>query len=273
MLTIDYLQDPALPGAENMGRDEALLRLATAESRPVLRTYGWSTPTISLGFFQGVNEVESHRKQVRDLPIVRRSTGGGAILHDLELTYSLVMPLAHPLIAGKPNNLYTLVHRAISAAVGSTLQVTATVGMHRENEPAARMGLDAGHRAQHGPFFCFARRSDFDVVVNRVGGTVDKLAGSAQRRTKTAVLQHGSIILATRFDDQPCATWSGCGLHNVDFEEAGRRFVEAFGSTFEASLARRDWSSEELSAAAQYRDMHASRAWIHDRLRPSEREP
>jgi lipoate-protein ligase A len=96
VLTFDYLQDGALPGAENMGRDEALLRMATENSRPVLRTYGWSVPTISLGYFQGVDEIQAHRKQLREMPLVRRSTGGGAILHDLELTWLMVMPLVHP---------------------------------------------------------------------------------------------------------------------------------------------------------------------------------
>lgn len=267
MLTIDYLQDPALPGAENMGRDEALLRLAMADSQPVLRTYAWSEPTLSLGYFQNVNEVEPLRKQLREMPLVRRSTGGGAILHDLELTYSLVLPVDHPLIAGKPNNLYTLVHRAISRAVGDTLPVTARIGMHSEQDLAARPGLDKEHRAQHGPFFCFARRSGYDVVVDREGGTSDKLAGSAQRRTKSSILQHGSIMLATRFDEQPCATWGGCALRSVDIEEAGRRFVDALAETLQASFTHRQWTDTERTTAAKYRDMHASIAWLHNRVR------
>lgn len=267
MLTFDYLQDPALPGAENMGRDEALLRLATEDSTPVLRTYGWSAPTISLGYFQGVDEIEPLRKQLREMPIVRRSTGGGAILHDLELTYSLVLPINHPLIAGKPNNLYAMVHQAISQAVGDTLPDSTTIGMHSEHDVTSRFGVDPGHRAQHGPFFCFARRSGFDVVVDREGGTFAKLAGSAQRRTRTSILQHGSIMLATRFDEQPCATWGGCALRAVDVDEAARRFVEALAAILDATFTHRRWTDSERTTAGKYRDMHASLAWLHNRVR------
>lgn len=267
MLTIDYLQDEALSGAENMGRDEALLRLATEDSRPVLRTYAWAEPTISLGYFQDVNEMELLREPLRKMPFVRRSTGGGAILHDLELTYSLVLPIHHPLIVGKPNRLYSLVHQAIIQAVDDTLPITTRVGMHGEQDAAARLGDDRGHRAQHGPFFCFARRSSFDVVVDHERGTFDKLAGSAQRRTKTSILQHGSIILARRFDEQPCATWSGSAMQTMDVKEASRRVVEALAVVLSASFSRRDWSHEELAAADYYRDMHASPAWLHERVR------
>lgn len=271
MLTIDYLQDPPLSGAENMGRDEALLRMATDESRPVLRTYGWSSPTISLGYFQGVDETIRLGEALRELPLVRRSTGGGAILHDLELTYSLVLPINHPLIAGKPNRLYSTVHRAVAKAVGDTLPDATQIGMHRDH--VAEDGYQGeGHRAQHGPFFCFARRSGYDVVIDRDRGALDKLAGSAQRRTRAAILQHGSIILASRFDEQPCATWSRYALQDIDFAEAARRFVEALARTLDVALGRREWTTKELSAAARYRAMHASEAWIRDRVRPTDNE-
>ena len=267
MLEFIHIRDPALPGAENMGRDEALLRIATEESRPVLRTYAWSTPTISLGYFQNLSEIERYSGMVREMPVVRRSTGGGAILHDLELTYSLVLPLGHPMIAGRPNHLYALVHRAISEAVGNTIPISTAVGMHKEIDLAERIGAEDCHRAQHGPFFCFARRSDFDVVIDREGGALDKLAGSAQRRGKSTVLQHGSIILASRFDEQPCATWSGCASRNVGFEEATQRFVEALASTIDVTFAQGDWSDEAMAMAAKYREMHASQAWLHNRER------
>ena len=253
-----------------MGRDEALLRMATGDSRPILRTYAWCEPTISLGYFQNVNEIEPLRKQLREMPLVRRSTGGGAILHDFELTYSLVLPINHPLIVGRPNQLYALVHQAVMQAVGDTLPGSAAVGLHKDHDLVARAGLDQAYRAQHGPFFCFARRSGFDVVVNRAGGTIDKLAGSAQRRTMSSVLQHGSIILASRFDEQPCATWSGCALRSMNMDEAARRFVEALAATLEASITHRRWTDEEQSMAAHYREMHASFAWLHNRVREAE---
>jgi len=264
--TFAYLRDPLLSGAENMGRDEALLRMATADSRPVLRTYGWSPATISLGYFQDYSEVSTLSNMTRDLPVVRRSTGGGAILHDQELTYSLVMPLSHPFIAGRPNELYSMVHHAIARAIAGTVENAAKVDMHEVLHPGSNEGRGAS--SQRGPFYCFARRHAYDVVAERDGGHTVKLAGSAQRRTTTAVLQHGSIMLGCRFEEQPCATWSGCAHRSINMEEAVECFVGALASTLGVAFAHERWSDAALAEAERHRQWHASDAWLHDRTRP-----
>src|SRR5437868_9532074 len=100
-------------GPGNMALDEALLDVVAADpSAAVFRTYEWSVPTLSLGYFQGVAEAEADPRW-REVPLVRRPTGGGAIWHHHELTYTLVVPRSHPL-AQRPAELYRATHAAIA---------------------------------------------------------------------------------------------------------------------------------------------------------------
>ena len=176
--------DEPLSGLMNMTIDQDILNAVNAsESGPVLRFYKWEEPTISLGYFQKEAEVEELDEQLRGLPVVRRITGGGAILHDKELTYSLIVPLE---AATAVNDLYSLVHDIII-------------------EHLNVVGIEAGYRgfsdkgnSQRGPFFCFARNHSLDIVTAK-----GKILGSAQRRLKNAVLQHGSLILEKSFDQHP----------------------------------------------------------------------
>lgn len=183
---IRVLQDPALDGSTNMARDEALLvRVGNGTSPPTLRLYQWDPPTISLGYFQRFADYERLPSPLNSLAVVRRQTGGGAILHDLELTYSLTIPIDHSLLEGGPNCLYEVVHDAVIASL-------ATLGI-----PASRGGQDDDSSPTRGPMFCFRRRHRFDILV---GQEKEKVVGSAQRRTREAILQHGSIILGDRYN-------------------------------------------------------------------------
>jgi lipoyl(octanoyl) transferase len=146
-----------------MAIDEHLL-LRAAEGSVALRTYTWSAPTVSLGYFQAAASRPAH---LRGLAYVRRQTGGGAILHDRELTYSLVLPAAHALAQLPTTALYDRVHACLSVAL-------------------AEFGVRTQARGQ-----CEDPALDGRKVV-----------GSAQRRRTRAVLQHGSILLAAS-DHEP----------------------------------------------------------------------
>ena len=104
--------DPVQSGTVNMATDEAILEAVNGGSQgATLRFYQWAEPTISLGYFQKHDEYQGQDAVIRNLPLVRRQTGGGAILHDDELTYSLIVPLVDDSridIEG----LYRLVHDA-----------------------------------------------------------------------------------------------------------------------------------------------------------------
>ncbi len=165
-------------GPANMALDEALLdEVAADPSHAVLRTYGWSAPTLSLGYFQEVADAEADPRW-RVAPIVRRPTGGGAIWHHHEITYAMVVPGDHPL-ARHAGDLYRATHAAIAAVLG-------TQGL-----AAVRRGESPASSTRNRPFLCFTDRNPEDIVFDG-----SKLVGSSQRRRPGALLQHGSVLLA-----------------------------------------------------------------------------
>ncbi len=108
------LIDSPTDGVANMARDEALLvGVGEGASPPTMRFYKWDPPTISLGYFQSYSEYESLAPPVGDLAVVRRTTGGGAILHDREWTYSMALPASHALVQAGATQLYDYVHAAL----------------------------------------------------------------------------------------------------------------------------------------------------------------
>ena len=242
--SIRLLVDRPLPGLENMARDEVLHAFVGAgRSAATLRLYQWVEPTVSLGYFQRFSDYEALAAPAGDLPVVRRPTGGGAILHDMELTYSLSLPADYRLLSDGPNQLYEWMHDAIIMALGSIAAVPRRCGISDDSTPI------------RGPFFCFARRHCFDVTVDGA-----KLAGSAQRRTRAAILQHGSIILGSRFDQQPSACTGldpGVAIASL-LESLPHHFANVTGETIQAG----DWTGEELSAISGLIDKHAGDAWL-----------
>jgi lipoate-protein ligase A len=166
--------DPA-SGPWNMAVDEMLLQRAQDQAVPCLRTYRWRQPTLSLGYFQAFAARSEHPPSLT-CAAVRRLTGGGAILHDAELTYSIVLPRSHPL-AARRDELYKSVH-------GCLIEVLRQLGVTaRFCEPADKIAT------AREPFLCFQRKSPGDVLIGQT-----KVCGSAQRRRKGAVLQHGSLL-------------------------------------------------------------------------------
>ena len=216
--------------------------VGTAQSPPTLRLYQWDSPTISLGYFQHYADYASLPPPAGGLPVVRRLTGGGAILHDMELTYSLSLPVAHPLLGDGPSRLYELAHDAVIVALTS-------LGLR-----TTRCGISDDSGAAKGPFFCFQRRHCYDVLLGS-----DKIAGSAQRRTRTAVLQHGSIVLANRYAQQPTAQVER------PFEESIRgvrsAMVEAFARISGVFCVPGEWSDEELTLVVALQDKYAGSPW------------
>ena len=170
------LIDPPAAGPWNMAVDETLLEWSAEEGAACWRFYRWQEPTVSLGYFQTHDDRRQHSPS-RHCPAVRRLTGGGAIVHDAELTYSLVLPADHPL-AVRRDLLYRAVHTAL-------IRVLADLGLEVTLCDGAASG-EAGRQ----PWLCFLRRSSGDVLLGPA-----KIAGSAQRRRRSAVLQHGSLLL------------------------------------------------------------------------------
>lgn len=171
---VHVILDEPQSGAWNMAVDEALLEESLQSGTIFLRLYRWSEPTVSLGYFQ--NEAELRRdSRLAHLPCVRRLSGGGAILHHHEQTYSCSLPPSHRL-AQQPYQLYEEIHAVfVSWLTECGIQVKAR-------------GNNSDQKDE--PFLCFLRTAAPDLVVSG-----HKILGSAQRRRRGAVLQHGSLLL------------------------------------------------------------------------------
>lgn len=162
-------------GSWNMAVDEVLLEASARHGSSALRIYEWQSATVSLGYFQSADD-PSLESRFPGLDKVRRLSGGGAILHQHEVTYSITIADGHPLSVS-PGVLYEEVHRRVIALLAS-------------------WGVEVGLRGEaikfaSEPFLCFSRGDARDIVLGR-----HKVMGSAQRRRRGAVLQHGSLLLA-----------------------------------------------------------------------------
>lgn len=173
------LDDEAGTGAENMARDEFLLeRAERAGGAPVLRLYSFAPPAVSVGYHQdpsAVLDLEALRRGRVDL--VRRITGGRALLHDGELTYAVIAPTGTEQFGGGLARSFLSISEALTAALRS-LGVDAALESGRGGE---RTGAATP---------CLVSVSRYEIAVRG-----RKIAGSAQRRTRNAFLQHGSILL------------------------------------------------------------------------------
>ncbi len=198
---VRFITDAPQPGPWNMAVDEALLYDAIANGTATLRFYQWSAPTLSLGYFQPCAQRDGHGAS-RNCATVRRQSGGGAILHDRELTYSLVLPPGHRLIHNAPK-LYDAVHATFIEVLLASLPAA--------DRRSIRLRMRGNEPPTDGPepFLCFQRRSPGDVVLENLGemtatestkSATDssapwKILGSAQRRHRGAILQHGSLLM------------------------------------------------------------------------------
>ncbi len=228
-------------GATQMALDEALLATATV---PTLRTYRWSPPAVSLGYFQ------DHAAIAPRLPtgmaLVRRITGGGAIWHEHEVTYAVVGTLG---VAGwptSPRDLYRLLHGAILARLDR-----------------ARLGLQTettGDRRYRDEPRCFASPALDDVVANGGG----KVLGSAARTRGPRVLVHGSLKLASNPWDGDAV--AGCGL---DFAAARDALVAGVVAALGASAEPGETTVDEHEAMKRIRaERYDDAAWVERREGP-----
>lgn len=247
---VRLLLDPPAPGAWNMAVDEVLWRWSAATGRCCWRFYRWKEPTLSLGYFQSYEERLRHAPSL-SCPVVRRPSGGGAIVHDKELTYSLAIPASHPL-AVRRSPLYRAVHTALVEALAE-LGVAAALCVLPE----------AASRAEQ-PFLCFQRRTSGDVLLGQA-----KIAGSAQRRDRGAVLQHGSILLAQSQAAPELPGIDRLSGRPVQEEQLVRIWLERLSLRLGLTWQLAPLDEEERCQAHQVaQQKFASEDWTRDRGRP-----
>lgn len=175
MHTIRLLPFETRSGAANMAADEAMLHTAAKSGLASLRWYQWSEPTLSLGYFQAAADRLSDT-ELAQLAWVRRASGGSALVHHHEVTYALALP---PGSDWQPRgeSWACRVHHAIA-------ETLATLG-------AATHAVICGEERKLGPVLCFYDQTPGDLLAQS-----RKVVGSAQRKQKGALLQHGGILLA-----------------------------------------------------------------------------
>jgi len=178
--------------ADNMAVDEAILKAhAAGQVPPTIRFYGWQPAAVSVGYFQKASaEVDISECRQRGIDVVRRLTGGRAVLHDAELTYSLVVNETHPLV---PHTI-TASYRFFSQGLLDGLKVLG-IEAQMSMPKAAYSQTKCRH---HASAACFDAPSHYEVTFDG-----RKIIGSAQVRKEGVILQHGSILL--RFEPQQVA--------------------------------------------------------------------
>jgi lipoate-protein ligase A len=236
--------DNPAPGTWNMAVDEALLTsVGRAGQGGALRFYQWSEPTVSLGYFQRFSDRQSHRPS-RNCPLVRRSTGGGAIVHDHELTYCFV--------TATTTHIGQALRRYYDAFHGSLIDQLADWGVCTELCRGASSPSPAP-----AAFLCFQRHTEGDVLLSGA-----KIAGSAQRRHRGALLQHGSILLKTSAASPELAGISELSGMLIEPRELAIQWAVRVSERLETTLIDGIMADEEMKLAEQIcQDKFASHRW------------
>jgi len=266
MTTWRLINTPPARGAWNMAMDEAIMEhIGRDEVLPTLRLYAWDPPCLSLGHAQSFKDVDTARLASHGWDVVRRMTGGRAILHTDELTYSVTGPANEPRLAGSILESYNRLAQALLAAV------------HELGLPVEMKEGKADSNGQTNPV-CFEVPSTYEITVNG-----KKLIGSAQARRREGVLQHGSLPLtgdlsrivqalvftnesareqaAQRLLERATTVKSVLG-QEVDWETAAQAFVHAFEAQLDLSFEQNELSESELARAEQLvREKYAHPTW------------
>lgn len=227
-------------GAANMAADEVMLEVAIAGTAS-FRLYTWNVPTVSLGYFQPARERES-QANLSSLPFVRRSSGGAMLIHHHELTYALALP-AGPDWQPRGRSWICQMHEAIAHALQS-------------RRVDARL-VDCDEERKLGQTFCFLHQTPGDLLIEG-----HKVAGSAQRKSRGALLQHGGMLLRRSMHAPALAGISdlaGIELSARDFQSDVTESVQhCFGWKLQAA----DWSSSEMNRLQELaQKKYAGESW------------
>lgn len=240
---------PPARGAWNMALDEAILEhIGRGDSMPTLRLYAWAPACLSLGHAQSFADVDTARLRERGWEVVRRLTGGRAILHTDELTYSVIAPGDEPRLAGTVLESYNRIAQALLLAV-------------QKLELPVEMKEGKTENGSTSNPVCFEVPSTYEITVNG-----KKLIGSAQARKKEGVLQHGSLPLtgdlsricqALVFESEAARADASRRLlarastvesalgRGISWEAAAQAFVHAFEAQLGLTLVRGELSGTE----------------------------
>lgn len=259
------INDLPKSAAENMAIDEALLCSFDPEtSLPLLRIYGWQPAALSIGRYQSVKEVNLEYCQRNGIELVRRISGGGAVFHADELTYTLICTAEQAALAGS-------IKESFRQLTSFLMEFYRSLGF----APCYAVDTAAAVQTAHAPF-CYAANEDYDILINDY-----KIGGNAQRRLRRKIFQHGSIPLADHLQKgtavMSCrvhtkAIKATC-LHNLGVKMGREKLISLLVAAFTyktgCNLHKRQLTSKEQVMAEQL----ATEKYRHNRWTLAGEEP
>ncbi|VAX16605.1 Lipoate-protein ligase A [hydrothermal vent metagenome] len=246
------IEDGPAPGEWNMAVDTALLESAEAgASAPTLRLYGWDRATLSIGYLQKKDGwIDLEYLEKNRIPVVRRPTGGRALVHDDEVTYSVTIP-SSSLFYGSLRQIYGMVTGAIVKALGD-IGVKADTGRAQPGSRASAL--------------CHATKTSFEISLKG-----RKIVCGAQRRLKSSAMQHGAIALGVDKEQAlSCFIWGDekwrkmaerkmGGLNDflkkpVSAQEVGQALINSFEKLYEIEFKKGELTRVERETAGALTD-------------------
>jgi lipoyl(octanoyl) transferase len=251
-----------------MAIDEAVLEaVGQTQALPSIRLYAWDPACLSIGYAQPCSDVDQKSLNILGWDWVRRPTGGRAILHTDELTYSVIAPLTEPRVSGGVLESYQRLSKALLTA------------LHSLHIPAQAHPTNPIGNIRENGAVCFDVPSNYEIVVNG-----KKLIGSAQARRKDGVLQHGTLPLwgdltritqALVFSDEQIRRDAALRLlshattvelilgYRINWETAAQALIAGFQSELDLELVPDDLSEQEINRAERLiKEKYSHTSWL-----------
>lgn len=257
----------------NMAMDEALLNFVSrGEIDPVIRFYTWNPATLSIGYFQRLQkEIDIDKVKEKGYGLVRRQTGGRGVLHDKELTYSVIVPESHPNMPSTVTEAYKIISQGLLEGF-KNLGFETYFAIPRSKEERDKL-------KQPRSSVCFDAPSWYELVVEG-----RKIAGSAQTRQKGVILQHGSILQDIDIDDlfdmfkfknerlkakmkenfvQKAVAINDISNQHITLNEMENAFEAGFKKGLNIDFKPVELTEKQLEEVQELEDKYRSEAWMY----------
>lgn len=257
----------------NMAMDEALLNFVSrGEIDPVIRFYTWNPATLSIGYFQRLQkEIDIDKVKEKGYGLVRRQTGGRGVLHDKELTYSVIVPESHPNMPSTVTEAYKIISQGLLEGF-KNLGFETYFAIPRSKEERDKL-------KQPRSSVCFDAPSWYELVVEG-----RKIAGSAQNRQKGVILQHGSILQDIDIDDlfdmfkfknerlktkmkenfvQKAVAINDISNQHITLNEMENAFEAGFKKGLNIDFKPLELTEKQLEEVQELEEKYRSEAWMY----------
>ena len=257
----------------NMAMDEALLNFVSrGEIDPVIRFYTWDPATLSIGYFQRLQkEIDIEKVKEKGFGLVRRQTGGRGVLHDKELTYSVIVPESHPNMPSTITEAYRVISQGLLEGF-KNLGFETYFAVPRSKEEREKL-------KQPRSSVCFDAPSWYELVVEG-----RKIAGSAQTRQKGVILQHGSILQDIDIDElfdmfifkydrlkakmkeafvEKAVAINDISEKHITLEEMEQAFEEGFKTGLNIDFKPLKLSDQQMAEVKELEEKYRSDEWMY----------